>query len=244
MKEYSQVDLIIPCKSVNLRGSLSVQQTHPGGIVLFVHGSGSSRHSPRNIFVAELLFKSGLSTLLFDLLTEDEEHLEERTRHLRFDIDLLAKRLTEVTEWIMKNPETENMSIGFFGASTGAAAALQTASWLGDRINAVVSRGGRPDLAGEHLRRVKAPTLFIVGSKDETVLKLNRDAMSAMIPGLSSLEIIAGASHLFEEPGTLAEMSELALDFFKVHLLGEHTALQNAGKTNTFIEDGYQEHFD
>jgi putative phosphoribosyl transferase len=183
------------------------------GLVLFAHGSGSSRHSPRNRRVAGTLGSFGFATLLFDLLTPTEERLDEVTRGLRFDIDLLASRVAAVVDWLTGAPETAALPIGLFGASTGAAAALVAAAVRPNDIAAVVSRGGRPDLAGDALAHVIAPTLLIVGSLDREVLALNRQAMSRM-PGEVELQIIEGATHLFEEPGTLDRVATAAARWF------------------------------
>jgi len=186
------------------------------GIVLFAHGSGSSRHSPRNQFVARVLEQHGLATLLIDLLTEDEEALDARTGHLRFDIDMLASRLARIIDWLRERSETRVLPIGLFGASTGGGAALVAAALRPDAVATVVSRGGRPDLAGPALKRVNAPTLLIVGGLDIPVIEMNRDAMARMRnPGQHvELEIVAGATHLFEEPGTLERVAELASAWF------------------------------
>jgi dienelactone hydrolase len=199
-----------------LRGDLDIP---PGarGIVLFAHGSGSSRHSPRNRFVAEVLRKAGHATFLMDLLTDTEEQEDVRTRRLRFDIDLLAERLTGAVDWLRAASSTSALSIGTFGASTGAAAALIAAAERPDAVKAVVSRGGRPDLAGGWLEQVQAPTLLIVGGDDEVVIDLNVEALR-MLTGEKRLEIVAGAGHLFEEPGTLARAAEQAADWFSKYL--------------------------
>jgi putative phosphoribosyl transferase len=198
---------------VILEGDLAIPEgAH--GIVLFAHGSGSSRQSPRNRFVAETLVAGGLATLLFDLLTEDEEYQERLTRHLRFDIGLLARRLVGATDWILQQPEARNLKVGYFGASTGGGAALVAAAELPEAVGAVVSRGGRPDLAGEALARVRAPTLLIVGGADTQVIALNRQAMSQMSAPVK-LEIVPRASHLFEEPGALLQVARLARDWFE-----------------------------
>jgi len=189
------------------------------GIILFVHGSGSSRFSPRNRFVAEELNKKGLATLLFDLLTEEEEIIDERTAHLRFDIELLAKRLIKVTDWVQKNPEINNLNIGYFGASTGAGAALVAAAERPGVIKAVVSRGGRPDLAGRRLAEVECPTLLIVGGYDEPVIDMNRDALAQLKPE-KNLVIVPDATHLFEERGKLEEVAIHAGNWFLKHLGG------------------------
>ena len=187
------------------------------GIVLFAHGSGSSRHSPRNRYVAAELRAARLGTLLMDLLTLDEEAVDARTRHLRFDIPLLASRLVAATDWLASEPATAALSIGYFGASTGAGAALVAAAERADAVRAIVSRGGRPDLAGAALGRVTAPTLFIVGGHDEPVIELNRDAMAQMRSEVR-LEIVPGATHLFEESGTLEIVAQLAREWFARHL--------------------------
>jgi pimeloyl-ACP methyl ester carboxylesterase len=187
--------------------------------VVFVHGSGSSRHSPRNQFVAQILQEGGLATLLFDLLTPYEEETDLRTRHLRFDIDMLARRTAGVLEWLDLQPFAYELKRGLFGSSTGAAAALIAAAELPDKVGAVVSRGGRPDLAGPALPKVQAPTLLIVGANDETVIELNEEALDQMQTGLDKkLMIVPGASHLFEEEGTLEYAACLARDWFQTHL--------------------------
>jgi len=198
--------------SVHLDGYLSVP-TAACGVVLFAHGSGSSRHSPRNRAVADLLNESGLATLLIDLLTEEEQEVDMQTSHLRFDIPLLGKRLVGITGWLQSREEVAGLKIGHFGASTGAAAALVAAAELPRDVRAVVSRGGRPDLAATALARVEAPTLLIVGGADPMVLDLNRQAMARM-HCVKELQIIPGATHLFEEPGTLGKAARLARDWF------------------------------
>ncbi len=205
--------------SVTLEGNLDIPE-NAKGIVLFAHGSGSGRHSPRNRFVAEVLREGGLATLLIDLLTLDEEAIDLRTRHLRFDINLLAERLAGATDWLLENPETKDLRIGYFGASTGAGAALVAAAERPEVIGAVVSRGGRPDLAGLALPKVKAPTLLIVGGHDIPVIALNEQAF-AQLNVEKELEIVPGASHLFEEPGTLEEAARLAREWFIEHLWKE-----------------------
>jgi len=203
---------------VRLEGFISIPDD-PKGLVVFVHGSGSSHHSPRNQYVAQTLQDSGLATLLFDLLTVSEETTDWRTRHLRFDIDLLARRTTGVLEWLDLQPFAYGLKRGLFGASTGAAAALIAAAELPEKIEAVVSRGGRPDLAGEVLSKVKTPTLLIVGGQDEVVIDLNQQALARLQPGIDKeLIIVPGASHLFEEVGTLEQAAELARDWFLAHL--------------------------
>jgi pimeloyl-ACP methyl ester carboxylesterase len=202
----------IPIGGIILDGNLDIPQGAQG-IVLFAHGSGSSRHSPRNRFVADSLLEGNLATLLVDLLTEEEEQVDMITRHLRFNINLLTDRLVGIIHWLENTASTRSLNIGLFGASTGAAAALVTASLLPEAIDAVVSRGGRPDLAGLALRRVEAPTLLIVGGNDDVVIDLNRQAQAEM-HAVTQLEIIPGATHLFEEPGTLEEVARLAREWF------------------------------
>jgi dienelactone hydrolase len=201
---------------VILDGDLAVPG-RPKGIVVFAHGSGSSRHSPRNRHVARVLQDAGLATLLMDLLTVEEEAVDMHTAHLRFDIDLLAKRLVGATDWLKENDLTKNLHIGYFGASTGAAAALVAAAERQQIVKAVVSRGGRPDLAFDSLPRVRAPTLLIVGGDDEPVIGMNREAMAKM-KAERELVIVPGATHLFEEPGKLDEVAALARDWFLRHL--------------------------
>jgi dienelactone hydrolase len=197
---------------VTVAGHLTIPE-HPTGIVIFAHGSGSSRHSPRNRYVADVLNRAGLATLLFDLLTPTEE----RNRANVFDIELLAGRLVDVTCWLAGHPDTASLPVGYFGASTGAGAALVAATDPRVNVGAVVSRGGRPDLAGRSLAKVVAPTLLIVGGRDEVVLELNRQAQAA-IPGTCELAVVPGATHLFDEPGTLDQAADLACDWFVDHL--------------------------
>jgi putative phosphoribosyl transferase len=210
-------DVEVPVRGATLAGHLYLPEP-AGAVVVFAHGSGSSRHSPRNRFVASVLRSAGLGTLLLDLLTP----AEEADRRNVFDIGLLAGRLVEVTGWLARRPDATGARIGYFGASTGAGAALWAAADQGREIAAVVSRGGRPDLAGQRLTRVTAPTLLIVGSQDEVVLALNRRAMS-QLPCQHQLAVVPGATHLFEEPGTLAEAASLARDWFVRHLLADRT---------------------
>jgi putative phosphoribosyl transferase len=213
----SQAELVrIQAGAVTLEGDLQVPE-QATGLVLFAHGSGSSRHSPRNRFVAHELQIAGLATLLLDLLTSQEEAVDQHTGHLRFDIELLAERLVTATQWAAVDPATRSLAIGYFGASTGAAAALVAAAVEPEKVHAVVSRGGRPDLAGEALPLVRAPTLLIVGGRDLTVLELNRAAMARMRTEMR-LEIVTGATHLFEEPGALEAVARLARDWFLQHL--------------------------
>jgi dienelactone hydrolase len=183
------------------------------GVVLFAHGSGSSRHSPRNRFVAEALREGALATLLLDLLTPEEEAVDARTRQLRFDIALLADRLVGTIDWLAQQPAARGLPVGLFGASTGGGAALVAAAERPDAVGAVVSRGGRPDLAGDALPLVQAPSLLIVGGDDEAVIGLNRRAMARMSAPVT-LEIVPGATHLFEEPGALEQVARLARDWF------------------------------
>ena len=207
----------VPANAVQLDGTLSVP-TAASGVVLFAHGSGSSRHSPRNRYVADLLNENGLATLLIDLLTADEQEVDQQTTQLRFNIPFLAKRLVEITEWLARHPEVHGLQIGHFGASTGAGAALMAAAKVPALVRAVVSRGGRPDLAGRALARVEAPTLLIVGGADRVVLDLNRQAFDQMYCE-KRLEVIPGASHLFEEKGALKKVAALAAEWFakKLH---------------------------
>lgn len=204
----------IPAGSVTLPGDVAVP-SEPRGIVVFAHGSGSGRLSPRNRFVAQQLHRAGCATLLFDLLTEPEAS----HRALVFDIPLLASRLRQATAWLRSQPAIADLPLGLFGASTGAAAALAAAAEEGDRIRAVVSRGGRPDLAAEHLPRVTAPTLLMVGGDDTGVVELN-EAAFGLLRGVRQLEIVPGAGHLFEEPGALERVAELAAEWFARYLEG------------------------
>ena len=207
----------VPAGSVTLDGNLTLPQGSRA-VVLFAHGSGSSRHSPRNRYVARLLNEAKLATLLIDLLTLHEEVIDARTAQLRFDIDLLAERLVDATDWLTQFPDTKDLRIGYFGASTGAAAALAAAALRPDPVGAIVSRGGRPDLAGAALIRVRAPTLLIVGENDEQVIQLNRAAL-AQLRCEKQLVIVPGATHLFEEPGALDVVARLARDWFERHLI-------------------------
>ncbi|HJZ69861.1 MAG TPA: dienelactone hydrolase family protein [Blastocatellia bacterium] len=209
-------DVRIAAGDVKLEGELKVP-AGAKGIVLFAHGSGSSRHSPRNQYVARVIRDAGVGTLLFDLLTSEEETVDVMTRHLRFDIGLLAKRLTDAAGWIGAEPDTRRLRVGLFGSSTGGAAALVAAAELGETIGAVVSRGGRPDLAGSALARVVSPTLLIVGGRDDVVLKLNEQAYE-QLRCEKGLKVVPGATHLFEEPGTLEEVARLGAEWFQRHL--------------------------
>ena len=217
--EKENRDIEIPAGNVQLNGELIIPEGATG-IVLFAHGSGSSRHSPRNQFVARVIREGGIGTLLFDLLTSEEESADIYTRHLRFDIRLLAERLMEATRWLEKDSDTSDLNVGFFGASTGGGAALVAAAELGADVKAVVSRGGRPDLAGAALPKVTAPTLLIVGERDEPVIEMNEKAL-AQLNCEKELKIVPNATHLFEEPGTLEEVARLATEWFKRHLSGE-----------------------
>ena len=201
---------------VTLEGNL-VLPAGAQGVVLFAHGSGSSRFSPRNRYVARELQQGGLGTLLIDLLTEEEERIDLRTREIRFDIPLLADRLVGAVDWLKENAETRDLSIGLFGSSTGAAAALMAAPRRPDAIGAIVSRGGRPDLAGAALKQAQAPTLLIVGGRDTVVITLNEQALEQLSVE-KRLEIVPGATHLFEEPGALERVAALARDWFQQHL--------------------------
>ncbi len=217
MDRFDQV-VRIPANDINLEGALVIP-SRARGIVLFAHGSGSSRHSPRNNFVAQVLHKAGMATLLMDLLSREEDSVYQN----RFDIDLLTWRLERATQWVMEQPRSENLVIGYFGASTGAAAALQAAATFGPVIGAVVSRGGRPDLAMPALDRVQSPTLLIVGGLDDVVIDLNRKAYRKLTCE-KHLAIVPGATHLFEEPGTLEEAARLAADWFERHLRTKNTS--------------------
>ncbi len=208
--------LKIPVGNVEVEGNLFLP-TGTQSIVVFAHGSGSSRFSPRNQYVAKEFNKANMGTLLFDLLTPDEEEQDELTAEYRFNIALLAARLVGITQWLCNDASTHNLKLGYFGASTGAAAALIAAAKLPDEVSAVVSRGGRPDLAGEYLMDVKAPTLLLVGGWDEEVIDLNKQAQSQMT-NENKLVIVPGATHLFEEPGKLEEVAKFSRDWFKRYL--------------------------
>jgi putative phosphoribosyl transferase len=190
------------------------------GLVLFAHGSGSSRHSPRNQFVARMLNQAGLGTLLFDLLTPEEESVDLRTREHRFNIGLLAERLVHATKWAKQQQQTRDLRVGYFGSSTGGGAALVAAAELPDDVGVVVSRGGRPDLAGDALPKVKAPTLLIVGGEDHLVIELNEQARAQMRCEIK-IDIVPGATHLFEEQGALEKVAKLASDWFVNHIGGK-----------------------
>ena len=206
----------MPAGPIKLEGELNVPAAATG-VVLFAHGSGSSRHSPRNQFVAGTIREAGVGTLLFDLLTQEEEAIDTRTRQLRFNIEFLAERLLNATNWIREEDNTKDLRIGYFGSSTGGGAALVAAAELGEVIGAVVSRGGRPDLAGEALPRVTAPTLLIVGGRDYPVIEMNQEAYARMRCE-KELRIVPGATHLFEEAGALEEVAHLAAVWFRKYL--------------------------
>jgi putative phosphoribosyl transferase len=205
--------------AIFLEGELRIPQSSEG-IIIFAHGSGSGRRSPRNQFVAEKLNEDGLATLLLDLLTAEEEKLDNQTRHLRFDIGLLSKRLISTIDWTMNNPDTKNLAVGLFGASTGAAAALVAAAERPNVVSVIVSRGGRPDLAGKDiLKLVRAPTLLLVGGNDPQVLDLNENALKKINAEKKKLRIIPGATHLFEEPGKLEQVARIASGWFRCYFL-------------------------
>lgn len=205
-------EISIPLPSVVLKGELALPE-NALGVVTFSHGSGSSRFSPRNMMVGELMQQQGIGTLLFDLLTEEEDRDYEN----RFNIDLLVSRLIDATEWLMQHKMTKNLPVGYFGASTGAASALRAAAYFGKNIKAVVSRGGRPDLALNALPMVTAPTLLIVGQLDMPEIKMNKMAFD-QLQGIKEMKIIPGATHLFEEPGKLLEVADMAIAWFKEYL--------------------------
>lgn len=216
-------NVVILAEKVRLNGILFTHEK-PTGLIIFAHGSGSSRMSSRNQMVARYLHERGFATLLFDLLTEDEERIDIVTRQFRFDVSLLEHRLQLVTQWAKKEEKLKNLPLAYFGASTGAAAALIAAASLGSEISALVSRGGRPDLAQSALSKVRAPTLLIVGGADFDVVDLNRQAQSAMKKNLAQMAIVPNATHLFEEAGALEKVAELAADWFEKHL---HTQIDD-----------------
>jgi putative phosphoribosyl transferase len=215
-KKNEEVSVYLERDAIELRGNLTIPDLAKG-LVIFAHGSGSSRLSPRNQFVAKVLVENQLATLLLDLLTPQEEVIDLQTREFRFDIPLLAQRLIGATEWARKNSETSHLSSGYFGSSTGSAAALIAAASEKEKIFAVVSRGGRPDLASRVLHQVTAPTLLIVGGNDYDVIEMNKGALD-MLKVEKELQIVPGATHLFEETGTLEIVAGLASDWFMKHL--------------------------
>lgn len=227
--KHLQRELKIEAGGVELEGTLSVA-AEPTGVVLFAHGSGSSRHSPRNRFVAESLQARGVATLLFDLLTPTEEQEDIYTAQHRFDIALLAKRLVGAAEWVRRRAETRDLPIGFFGASTGAAAALIAAAEMPGEVAAVVSRGGRPDLAGRWLDKVEAATLLIVGAEDDAVIGMNREALKRLGAARKELVLIPGATHLFEEAGALEEVARIAGEWFARYLKAPVRESSGAGE--------------
>jgi putative phosphoribosyl transferase len=242
MPDGNEQSIQISIDSISLSGDLSIPP-NAQGIVLFAHGSGSGRHSPRNRYVAKVLQEASLSTLLFDLLTEDEEIIDEQTRHLRFDIEVLANRLIGATDWLLQQQQFDAStsgnipSIGYFGASTGAAAALIAAAKRVDVVKAVVSRGGRPDLAGdEYLNHVRAPTLLLVGGNDEPVIELNQEAYDKLKllkeEDEKMLTIVPGATHLFEEPGKLEQVAQLAGGWFACFLKYQTRRRRRAEKSS------------
>lgn len=217
-REHPEFGVRIPVDGLRLEGILSLPQ-RASGLVIFAHGSGSSRLSPRNRFVAEALGQARLATLLLDLLTREEERVDEVTAHLRFDIDRLAARVVAATDWVVQQPPTRGLKIGYFGASTGAAAALIAAGARPDVVGAVVSRGGRPDLARDALEAVQAPTLFIVGAHDFGVIELNEMALHRIASPYKELRLVPNATHLFEEPGALPEVARAARSWFERYLI-------------------------
>lgn len=216
LQAATEVAVQIPAEDAILQGDLGIPP-QPHGLVIFAHGSGSSRHSPRNRYVAGVLQQSGLATLLMDLLTVDEEAVDQYTRHLRFDIPLLSGRLVAATDWAKDEEQVRGLNIGYFGASTGAAAAIMAAAQRPDHVKAIVSRGGRPDLAETALEQIKAPTLLLVGDRDYPVIDLNEQAFERM-QCEKRLTLVPRATHLFEEPGTLEQVAEMAAAWFDAHL--------------------------
>ena len=216
MKKTLIKEIEITADKVVLKGNLSIPK-NAKAIILFAHGSGSSRFSPRNQYVAQVLHKAGLATLLMDLLTKEEELIDEQTGELRFNIEFLADRLIGATKWLKKNSKTKNLAVGYFGSSTGAGAALIAAAKYPTDIKTIVSRGGRPDLAMPYLKKVKASVLLIVGGNDTPVIGMNEEAMKQLSVE-KKLEIVPGATHLFEEPGKLEEVAQLAADWFTKHM--------------------------
>jgi dienelactone hydrolase len=223
----------VPAGLAVLKGNLEIPEG-ACGIVLFAHGSGSSRHSPRNRYVAHILNQAGLATLLIDLLTSAEETIDLQTKQFRFDIGLLAGRLVDITHWLQENPATQALKIGYFGASTGAAAALIAATDCPQSVSVIVSRGGRPDLAGAALSRVEAPTLLIVGGNDPLVIELNQLAQ-AQLRVVNELAIVPDATHLFEEPGTLEEVASLASKWFQHYLMPTEMCSQSEPEVSHYF---------
>jgi putative phosphoribosyl transferase len=224
-------EVAIAVEDVTLEGTLVVPNDAKG-LVLFAHGSGSSRHSPRNRYVAQILQSQHIGTLLFDLLTRQEELVDEYSRELRFNIPLLAKRLVGATQWAMSSAGAQGLRVGYFGASTGAGAALVAAAELPQIVSAIVSRGGRPDLAGSALGFVLAPTLLIVGGEDGPVITMNREALARLKCPDKKLVIIPGATHLFEEPGTLEEAARVAAEWFRQHFMPAEKAQGASGRSS------------
>ncbi|MEN6644967.1 MAG: dienelactone hydrolase family protein [Armatimonadia bacterium] len=216
MQAATEVAVQIPAEDAILQGDLALPP-QPRGLVIFAHGSGSSRHSPRNRYVAGVLQQAGLGTLLMDLLTVDEEAVDQYTRHLRFDIPLLSGRLVAATDWAKDEEQLRGLNIGYFGASTGAGAAIMAAVQRSDQVKAIVSRGGRPDLAEAALEQIQAATLLLVGDRDYPVIDLNEQAFERM-KCEKRLTLVPRATHLFEEPGTLEQVAELAASWFGTHL--------------------------
>lgn len=225
-------EVSIDLEGVTLEGTLALPKDALG-LVLFAHGSGSSRHSPRNRYVAQILQSQRIGTLLFDLLTRKEESIDQYSGELRFDIPFLARRLVGATQWIKGSPDTSDLKVGYFGASTGAGAALVAATELPGIVSAIVSRGGRPDLAGNALGFVRAPTLLIVGGEDEPVITMNREAMARLKSADKELVIIPGATHLFEEPGTLEEVAKIAAEWFTRHFTAAQKAQAQGASAGT-----------
>jgi putative phosphoribosyl transferase len=226
-------EVSVECRNALLDGTVVVPE-QCAGVVLFAHGSGSSRRSPRNRYVARVLHSHGIATLLFDLLTRAEESVDELSGELRFDIPFLAERLIGATRWLMQRPDLQSLGVGYFGASTGAGAALVAATKLPGVVRAVVSRGGRPDLAGDALRAVEAPTLLIVGGNDQPVIGMNQTALAKLKCPEKNLVLISGAAHLFEEPGTLEEVARLAAGWFTQYLATASRAHASAGTNAEF----------
>ncbi len=225
-REKGEADVIIQADDVTIEGSL-VAPEGAKGVVLFAHGSGSSRFSPRNRYVASVLQRERFATLLMDLLTKDEERIDMLTAEFRFDTEMLSNRLLHATEWVRGNVETRNLAIGYFGASTGAAAAIIAAAKNPNNVQAIVSRGGRPDLAINYIPKVEAPTLLIVGGNDVPVIKMNEQALK-YLHAVKKIEVVPGASHLFEEPGALEEVAKLATAWFNRYLM------RTTGKGNCY----------